>query len=336
MSMFKQKLLFVLIFLAIMAIGAIAFFVYRFNQPVGSEGKAEITINPGESTRQIGKKLEEAKLIDSASFVLYVRFKNLTTKIQAGRYEIPLTLSPVQIIELLQHGTFDIRLTFLEGWRREEYLEYGLSKLAVDDDAFSAEFLKETKDLEGYLFPDTYLISIDATAKDLVAELRANFDKRYNDNVLAQEKKSGLSKSQIVIIASMLERETSSKSGEDEMRTIAGILIKRLKSDWRLDVDATVQYVLGRQWNSKKERWEWWKDVLTSQDLKIDSIYNTYKFRGLPPGPIANPGLAALSAVANSKSSNYWFYLHCSGGQVRYARTLAEQVSNRSCIKSTP
>ncbi len=326
--MFKLKLLLVLIFLAIMATGAIAFFVYRFNQPIGSEGKVEITINPGESIQQIGKKLDEAKLINSTSFVLYVRFKNLTAKIQAGRYEIPFTLSPIQIVELLQHGTFDVRLTFLEGWRREEYLDYALSKLAVDDDVFSAEFLKETKGWEGYLFPDTYLISINATAKELVAELRANFDKRYSDNVLAQEKKSGLSKSQIVNIAAMLERETLNDSAA-EMQTIAGILIKRWKAGWYLGVDATVQYVIGRHWNADKERWEWWKDKLTGSDLAIGSLYNTYQHKGLPPGPISNPGLVALFATATyDKTTPYWYYLHDKEGKVHYARNLQEHQQN--------
>ena len=206
--MSKLKFLFVLIFLAVAVAGAVAAFFYRFNQPVGSEGKVEIVINPGESIQEIGKKLDEAKLMDSNSFVLYVRFGNLTTKIQAGRYEIPLPLSPVRIIELLQHGTFDVRLTFLEGWRREQYLEYALSKLAVDDDAFSAEFLNETEGLEGYLFPDTYSVSINTTARELVAKLRANFDDKYSDNIRALEEVSGLSQTQIVNIAAMLERET--------------------------------------------------------------------------------------------------------------------------------
>ncbi|MDP1710729.1 MAG: endolytic transglycosylase MltG, partial [candidate division WWE3 bacterium] len=253
---------------------------------------------------------------------------NLTSKIQAGRYEIPLTLTPIQVVELLQHGTFDVRLTFLEGWRREQYLEYALSKLAVDNDVFSAEFLEETESLEGYLFPDTYSVSIDTTAKNLVAKLRSNFDKRYNENIIALEKKSGLSKSQIVIIASLLERE--SVGDREELGTIGGILIKRWKAGWYLGVDATVQYALGRHWNAEKG-WEWWKDDLTSQDLKIDSPYNTYKLTGLPPAPIASPGLDALSAAAAPLDSPYWFYLHAKiDGKIYiyYAKTLEEHNQN--------
>ncbi len=333
MSKFK----FAFLGLGLFIVGGGAFFVYRLSQPVGSEGKVEITINPGESVRQIGEKLDQANLIDSTTFVFYVLLKDLTRKIQAGIYEIPRTLTPVQIVELLQHGTFDIRLTFLEGWRREEYLEYALSKLAVDDEAFTAEFLKETAGLEGYLFPDTYAVPINTTAKELVGRLHANFEARYAADVEALEKGSGLSRSQIVNIAAMLERETSNDTAE-EMQTIAGIIIKRWKSPlWStrlLQVDATVQYALGRQWNAEKGRWEWWKDKLTAADLRVDSPYNTYRHRGLPPGPIANPGLAALLAtVQYKKDPPYWYYLHCSDGQVRYARTLEEQVRNQACIR---
>src|SRR3972149_7076590 len=103
--------------------------------------------------------------MNSFLFVSYVRFKNLTSKIQAGRYDIPLALTPVQVVELLQHGTFDVRLTFLEGWRREEYLRYALANLAVDDEDFSTQFLVATEDLEGYLFPDTYIVPINIGAQ---------------------------------------------------------------------------------------------------------------------------------------------------------------------------
>ncbi len=241
-------------------------------------------INPGESVQTVGERLDEAGLINSTVFVWYVRFKNLTAKIQAGCYEIPLTLTPIQVVELLQHGTFDVKLTFLEGWRREEFLEHALGKLAVDDDAFSAEFVAETAGLEGCIFPDTYLLPVNTTAA-LGAQLKSNFEKKYTERIAPLESASGLTKEQIVTVASLLERETF--GGEEEMRTVAGILIKRWRSGWKLQVDATVQYALGRQWNTKEERWEWWKDDLTSQDLKIDSPYNTYKLTGLPPAPIA-------------------------------------------------
>lgn len=328
---------FKLLLLLILAVAAVAlgggFLVWDLNQPIGTSGKAEFTILPGESVQQIAVKLDQAGLMDSTVFVLYVRFKNLTSKIQAGRYEIPLTLTPIQVVELLQHGTFDVRLTFLEGWRKEQYLAHALANLAVDDESFSAEFTSLTKDLEGYLFPDTYVVPVNIGAGELIEILGANFNKKYQDNIAALESASGLTREQIVIIASLLERE--SVGDREELGTIGGILIKRWKAGWYLGVDATVQYVLGRHWNAEwndgEGRWEWWKDELTSQDLKIDSPYNTYKLAGLPPAPIASPGLDALSAAAAPLDSPYWFYLHAKiDGKIYiyYARTLEEHNQN--------
>ena len=134
-----------------------------------------------------------------------------------------------------------------------------------------------------------------------------------------------MSKIQVVIDASILERETL--GDEEEVQTSAGILIKRWKSGWRLDVDDTVQYVLGYQEN----KGEWWKDRLTIEDLATDSPYNTYKNKGLPPAPISNPGLGSLLASVNyDKNTPYWFYLHDREGKVHYAATLAEHNANRA------
>lgn len=315
--------------LFILALGAAGTFViWKLNQPIAASGKIEFLISSGESGQEIGENLQEAGVMNSYLFVSYVRFKNLTSKIQAGKYEIPLTLTPIQVVALLQHGTFDIRLTFLEGWRREEYLEYALGKLSVDDESFSAQFLAETKGLEGYLFPDTYTVPIDIDAQSLAALLNQNFEKRYEENILPIQSKGDLTKNQIVVLASLLERE--SVGNQEELETIAGILIKRWKSGWNLDVDATVQYGLGYQEETK----EWWKDDITGADKKIDLPYNTYNYAGLPPGPIANPGLGALFAVANYKRNTpYWFYLHCKDGKIRYASTLREQIANKPCLK---
>ena len=327
----RLKIILVLLALAALVLAGGAFLLWKLNQPIAASGKVEVLISSGESVQEIGGKLHAAGVMNSFLFVSYVRFKNLTSKIQAGRYDIPLALTPVQVVELLQHGIFDVRLTFLDGWRREQYLQYALENLAVGDEAFSAQFLSETKDLEGYLFPDTYIVPIDIGAPALVAILNQNFEKKYQGTILPLQSKSGLTKKQIVILASLLERE--SVGNQEELETIAGILIKRWKSGWYLGVDATVQYALGRQWNVEKERWEWWKIKLSGADLKVVSPYNTYLHLGIPPAPIANPGLDTLSAVVNYRKSSYWFYLHCKDGKIRYAKTAAEHNANKSCLK---
>lgn len=329
--MLKTKFILPLLLAVLLVTGAVAaLFVYDINSPVSREDKKEVVVSPGASVSEIADELESGGLIRSATtFVWYVRLKGLSSKLQAGRYEIPPNLSLIQIVELLGHGTFDVRLTFLEGWRKEQYLEYALEKLAVDDESFSAEFSSLTKDLEGYLFPDTYVVPVDISAAGLVEMLRNTFDSKYEVEISPLVAASGLTKAQIVTVASLLERETL--GGESEMKTIAGIIIKRWKSGWRLDVDATVQYVIGRHWNADEGRWEWWKDDLTGTDLDTDSPYNTYKNKGLPPGPISNPGLATLLATVNyKKNTPYWFYLHGTDGKAYYAKTLAEHNENRA------
>src|SRR3972149_3167493 len=200
----RFKILLVLLGLVILTLGAGAAIFWKLNQPIADSGKVEFLISSGESVQEIGGKLQAAGVMNSFLFVSYVRFKNLTAKIQAGRYDVPLTLTPIQVVALLQHGTFDVRLTFLEGWRREEYLRYALANLAVDDETFSVQFLAETKDLEGYLFPDTHIVPIDIGAPALVALLYQNFEKRYEESILPLQSKSGLTKKQIVILASLL------------------------------------------------------------------------------------------------------------------------------------
>jgi len=325
----RLKIILVILVLAALVLAGGAFLLWKLNQPIAASGKVEVLISSGESVQEIGGKLQAAGVMNSFLFVSYVRFKNLTSKIQAGRYDIPLALTPVQVVELLQHGTFDVRLTFLEGWRREEYLRYALANLAVDDEDFSTQFLVATEDLEGYLFPDTYIVPINIGAQELVVLLNQNFEKKYQGTVLPLQSKSGLTKKQITILASLLERE--SVGNQEELETIAGIMIKRWKSGWYLGIDATIQYLLGYQ----EDTGSWWttKESKIVAGKKIDSLYNTYTHLGIPPMPIANPGIDTLLAVVNYRKSPYWFYLHCENGQIRYAKTAAEHNANKSCLK---
>lgn len=314
---------FVLILLILGTLSAGVYFVYQLNQPVGEGEKKEIIIEPGDSVREIALKLYEEGLIRSTTtFVLHVRLRNLTAKLQAGRYDIPPSLSVAQIIELLQYGTFDVRLTFLEGWRREEYLEYMLERLPVNNESFTKGFMAGTKDLEGYLFPDTYLVSQDVTAKELITLLKDNFERRYAEvaEAIAEQK---LTKKQAVILASMVERETRQP---EEAVIIAGIFLRRLKIGMPLGVCATVQYALGYQ----EKEGTWWKNIISNEDTKTDSPYNTYKYVGLPLAPVCNPGLAALRAVANPQSSEYLYYLHDKDGNIHYAKTLEEHQQNKA------
>lgn len=318
---FRKKVLLAFLF-SLLAVGSVAGCIsYELNRPAGSGLRKEVVIERGETLRQITTKLSENGLIRSPNlFIVYVTLKGLSSQIEAGRYEIPPSLSLREVIEVLRHGSFDIKLTFLEGWRREEFLEYALKRLPVDSAGFTKEFMAETQGLEGYLFPDTYLVPQDISAEELVVILRDNFEKKYAEVAEAVVTRN-ISKEQAVILASLVERETKSA---EEAAVIAGILLKRLNFGWTLDVDASVQYALGYQ----EKEGTWWKKELTLADLAVGGPYNTRRVQGLPPGPICNPGLMALKAVANPQASEYLYYLHDKDGNVHFAETLEEHNQN--------
>ncbi len=269
-----------------------------------------IIIVKGKTVNEIADQLKKENLIKSPFvFSLFVRQQGLANKLSAGTFKLSPSMSIAEIVKILSGSPNEVWVTLIEGWRIEEMAE----KLGL-------EFLKYAK--EGYMFPDTYLFPNDATAEQIVKILKDNFDKKYSEALKVQIKAQGLSEEQGVILASIVEREARS----DKVRTeVASILLKRFKINMGLNADATIQYILGYQSAEKS----WWKRHLTREDLKIDSPYNTYLYRGLPPAPIANPGLSSLQAVANADPNTlYLYYYHDSKGNSRYAKTLEEHNQN--------
>lgn len=286
----------------------------------GTAALVAVTINPGQSVSEIAESLSKAELINSPGlFILYVKIKKLAPTLQAGEYILPQNLSLSDLVYRLQHGSFDRKLTFPEGWRREEAVAYLKEKMGAE---FSDAFLSETVGKEGQLFPDTYFVSlIQTTAKDLVAKMNTNFEERVSSDIKAGFAKQELSLEEGLTMASIVEREAR----EDEDRPIvAGILLKRYQKGMALEADATVQYAVG------SEARGWWPKEITADDLASDSPFNTRKLAGLPPAPICSPGLAAISAVAFPKETPYWYYVSDSKGRMFYAETLDEHNENIS------
>jgi UPF0755 protein len=209
----------------------------------------------------------------------------------------------------------DVWVTILEGWRNEEIALKFAQELSLPE----AQFLQYAQ--EGYMFPDTYLIPKEATAAAIVRILKDNFDKKFSQDLEEEAVKNRLTREEVIILASIVEKEAS---GEEDRGIIAGILLKRLRKSWPLQADATIQYVLGYQ----PEERTWWKKNLTNADKKIASPYNTYQNPGLPPGPISNPGLASIKAVIFPQDSDFWYYLHDAEGRVHFAKTIEEHEEN--------
>ena len=293
---------FSLVVLALLTIFGIATWQYLLTPPKGGSD-VTLTIPPGSSVLKIGQILYDNNLIRSPRvFQLYIRLNNIS--LQAGDYSLsPAKLSSISQ-SLTQGKENEIRITIPEGYRREQIATLLEQKLAIDP----LEFMSATEELEGYLFPDTYSFSEGATVTDVVARLEQNFEAKARDLNLSKED---------VILASIVEREALSTA---EKPVVAGILQNRLRDGWALEVDATIQYIMGKSG-------DWWPTPLLG-DRKRKSAYNTYLNHGLPPGPIGNPGLVSLKAVKNPEKTEYYFYLHDKTGAIHYARTNSEHEAN--------
>lgn len=273
-------------------------------------------ISQGEGVRDIAGNLASSRLIRSSTgFFVLVKLLGLERDLQAGDYRLNRSMDAKAIAQELTHGIVDLWVTTLEGWRVEEIA----NKLAKELDIPEAEFLKYAR--EGYMFPDTYLVPRDATAGAIAKLFMDTFESKVTSEMRADAQKSGLTMGEVVIVASIVERE--GKTNEDRP-VIAGILLKRLDANWPLQTDATLQYALGYQAFEKS----WWKKVLTQEDKKIRSPFNTYLNTGLPLSPIANPGVSSIRAVIYPEESPYWYYLHDREGRVHFATTIEEHEKN--------
>lgn len=274
-------------------------------------------IQKGESINNIAQRLEKERLIKSSLFFkIALKLQKDPPHIEAGEFNLTASMSIPEVISSLSKGSLDKRITLLEGWRVEEMAQKVSDELGVN----KSELIKTAK--EGYMFPDTYSFSKDVSAQDIATTLKNTFKQKYDESLQSKIKSKGLSSSEGVILASIVEREGRS----DKVRIeVASILLKRLKIGMALNADATLQYTLGYQEDEKS----WWKRHLTDEDKKVVSPYNTYLYAGLPPSPICNPGLSSLTAVANADSSTpYLYYYHDSKGNAHPAKTLEEHNQN--------
>lgn len=294
------------------------------------------SINMGESTGSMSSRLQSEGFISNASaFRDYLLYRGLDTTIQAGEFMISAAQSPVEIAQALQNATStEVDFGVLAGWRMEEIAELlptsGLSISAKDfltaarlhpqGYKFSID-MPQNSTFEGFLSPGLYNVSRDITASELVATLARHFDDEMTGDILQGFTSQGLTTYQAVTLASMVEREAMV---ETEMPTIASVFLNRLAKGMKLDSDPTVQYAIG--YNTAQKTW-WTNPIL---DTNVDSPYNTYLAPGLPPGPISNPSLAALRAVALPDHTDfYYFRAACDhSGRHSFAATYEEQIAN--------
>lgn len=325
-----KKLYYSLLVVGIFTLVAFAgLFWWKENiKPASSDKKnIEFVISKGSTASQIGEKLKNEKIIRSAlAFKVYLQSTGNAGKIQAGEYILSPSYSLEKILNELLKGPVEVWVTIPEGLRREEIAEKfitGLQKEGVEKDNFREEFLQITQGKEGYLFPDTYLFPKTVTAEKVVLVMEQTFERRVDESLRADIGKDR-TLDEIITVASLIEKESK---GNDERPLVAGVIYKRLEAGWPLQIDAAVQYAVASSKCKLNVNCNWWP-ILTTEDIGINSSYNTYKYKGLPPSPIANPGLSSIKASINLTDSSYWFYLHDDKGQIHFAQTIEEHNDN--------
>jgi UPF0755 protein len=323
----KKLALLPFLLIIILAAGVVWFFLNI--EPVSQTTSfVDFNVASGSTATRIGSDLASAGLIKNpTAFKIYVQFSGVSANIQAGDYRLSPSFSLFQIVDTLSKNPLEVKVTIQEGLRREE-IAAKFAKSLDQNQSFVSQFLAASQGDEGYLFPDTYLIANNATPGAIIAKMKANFHTRV-DSLVSDS--SNYSRSQLLILASLIERET--KTG-DERPIVAGILLNRLSAGWPLQVDATVQYAMANvncaassTSSMKIVNCAWW-EPLASGGTNFNSPYNTYSNIGLPPTPIANPGLSAIKAAFSPASTGYFYYLHDSTGTIHYAKTLQEQNAN--------
>ena len=296
-------------------------------------------INPGRTANEVVYDLANAQLIkDPETFTNYLVYKGIDRQLKAGTYALNPMLTPIEIAELLYDTTpEDIVFSFLAGWRAEEIAALlPTSAISISPEEFTnlienppqtlTEIVSPTlKSLEGYLFPGNYQILKSAAAEEMIRQILLNFRSQLPGNYEAILQGSNLDLNQAIILASIIEKETIQP---DEAPMIASVFINRLNAGMPLQSDPTVQYALGYSEDQKT----WWKNPLSSADLTINSPYNTYLNKGLPPTPICNPGLNSIKAILEPEVTDYLFFrAACDGSGRHIFNVLYEDHLKAAC-----
>lgn len=292
--------------------------------PVSAGTQSQLVIiESGSSVDQIAKQLVDDHLIRSASaFTLYLSLHGLRPRLQSGAYELRPNQSTRDIIKTITAGRVaQQKMTVPEGFTvraiRARAATFGIAPTdfdaALNQDLAGTQAAKRPSgiSLEGYLFPDTYIVTPATTAQQLVRSMIDHFDKKVTPQIVQGFAAQGLSLHQGLTLASIVEREVSTPA---DQKLVAGVFLNRLRAGQKLESDVTVDYgraLLGKPFSTA-----------------LNSPYNTYQIAGLPVGPICNPGLNAMNAVINPTTSDYFYFVAGKDGKTHYAKTIDEHNAN--------
>jgi len=330
----------------------------ELQQPAGTDDAPVVfVVEPGETAAEVAQRLLEAGLVSNAElFRRYLQYEGMDAGLEAGTFTLRQTMTIPDVARALQSGQAPERvLTILEGLRVEEVAAEVALQTGVPEQEFltlvttgwrtaglgSYDFLASLPPdatLEGFLFPETYRLPEEVTASEVVVRMLTTFDQRVAPEMRLAAANEGRTVYEVVTLASIIEREARIA---EERPLIASVYLNRLEAGWPLAADPTVQYGLGYD----ETTGTWWRklyfDVLGVSSLsEVDHPYNTYRYGGLPPGPICSPGLASIEAAVYPAESEYFFFVadcHKNDGSHLFAVTEEEHYANyASCSPETP
>jgi UPF0755 protein len=324
----------ILVLLLLAAVGggvAAAVSWQRLSQPFqGYEGGEQfVDLRPGDGTPAITRKLVDGGVVrDRWTFRLALWRTGAARQLKAGEYRFDRPLSALDVVSKLARGDVHLRpVTFPEGLTVREMARIFESRGLGSAEAFVAaardhaalvhDIDPAARDLEGYLFPETYSLSRHAGATELVKTMAGRFEEVFTPAMRDAVRQRGLSVREAVTLASLVEKETARP---EERPTVAGVYLHRLQVGMALQCDPTVIYALGLR--------NQYRGNLTRDSLLVDSPYNTYRYPGLPPGPIAAPSRSSLEAVANAEHVDYLYFVSRNDGSHVFSRTLDEHNRN--------
>jgi UPF0755 protein len=293
-------------------------YLQLFGAPVKSAKTEIFVVGPSDSPTQTIFDLKKRGFIKS-DFVFSIAVFLRRAKLAPGGYQISKSMNVWQLAEVFKNGPTLKWVVIPEGFRKEQIAEILAREFDWDEETKNNWVKKYTalkpEEIEGVYFPDTYLIPKDEPPEKVAARLRAKFNEVFAP-YLAEAAKQNIKWTTLLKLASLVEKE----AGKNDHALVAGILWNRLLQNIPLQVDATLQYIKGAPGN-------WWPKILP-EDKKINSPYNTYLRKGLPPTPIANPGLRSIKAVLFPEKTECLYYLHDAKGEIHCSKNYAEHLKN--------
>lgn len=333
-----KRLTRLILFISLIIAAGFIYYSLSLRPVEGSDGGSIITVTipNGANSSKIGHILEEKNIIkNNTVFRIYSKINKLDSKYKAGTYEINNSLDVKAISEILQHGkgfADVVKFTIPEGYEIrmivDKLVELGLGdrekfNQLLNEADFDYDFIKvidrgEAK-LEGYLFPDTYEVYKGADERYIIDKMLNRFNEIFSEEFKSRAAELNMSVDEVITLASIIEREAKV---EKDRKIISSVFYNRLKNNMMLQSCATVQYIL-------KER----REVLLYKDLEIKSPYNTYKNTGLPPGPIASPGLKSIEAALYPDDTDYLYFFAKDDGSHVFSKTFKEHLQAQNKLK---